>query len=358
MKWNHKVQVIRETIKTKRILVTSDIHGSRDLLAQLLEKMKYRSGEDTLVIIGDLVQKGRQNLHTVRFVRELSQKENVFILMGNNDLFTLEGGDQEILNHASYFQERSVLGEMALELGLPIPKTVEETHALREKAETAFSGELNFLRGLPHVLETEKFLFAHAGLSGNDLEHQELEYVLSAPRFHETVSGIFSKLLLAGHWPVGNFRTDRLSNAPLYNAEHNVLSIDGGNTLKSYGQLVGVVLDNETGKWSWTGVDGYPKRPAPCSQKARPGMAITWPENFVELLERGEKVSLCRAQKNGTVLEIPNEFLYEDGKGLRTDDITDALPAVEKGEMVSVTRDLGDRLMILKNGEAGFLLLR
>lgn len=358
MTFEHPVRVARASIHTKRILVVSDIHGCRDLLDALLGKLKYRPGEDTLVIIGDLVQKGRQNLDTIRLARQLAEEENVYVLMGNNDLFTLEGSDREILNHALHFKGRSVLGEMALELGMPLPGTEEETHVLREKAKAAFSGELSFLEGLPHILETERFLFAHAGLAEGALEDQDLEYVLAATRFHETVTAVFQKMLLVGHWPVGNFRTDKLSNAPVYNAAHNVLSIDGGNTLKSYGQLVGVILEPETGRWSWTGVDGYPKRPAPCSQKARPGTAITWPENFVELIEKGEKISCCRSKRDGVALDIPNEFLYEDGKGLRTDDITNALLEVDKGETVSVTRDLGDRLMILKNGEAGFLLLQ
>ncbi len=357
MKFEHPVRVVRASIHTKRILVISDIHGGLELLRALLEKLRYRPGEDTLVILGDLVQKGMRSLDTVRFAMELSKEENVFVLMGNNELFTLEGPDEEILQHGSHFRERSVLGEMALELGLPFPKTVEETHALREKAEQAFSKELNFLRDLPHILETEQFLFAHAGLSGTDLENQDLEYVLAAPRFHETVSTSFQKLLLVGHWPVANFRTDCLSNEPLYHRACNVLSIDGGNTLKSFGQLNGVILDNETGEWSSLSVDLYPKIPAPCSQQEKPGIAITWPENFVELLERGEHFSLCRAKKDGVILKIPNEFFYQDEKGLRVSDATNVQLGLTKGEPVSLVKEGKGWQMIMKNGKAGMLFL-
>ncbi len=359
MEFNHPVRVVRAKLKTGRTLVTSDIHGKSDLLKALLEKLEYKPGEDTLVIIGDLVQKGRQNLGTVRFVMELAKRENVFVLMGNNDLFTLEGPDKEIFDHASYVRERSVLGEMALAMGLPFPESVEAAHALREKAELAFPGELAFLRGLPHILETEKFLFAHAGLQSEELERQELEYVLSVPRFYETVKHPFRKLLLVGHWPVANFRTDCLSNAPLYHEACNVLSIDGGNTLKSFGQLVGVVLDNETGRWTWDGVDDFPKLQAPCSQKARPGAAITWPENYVEVLERKNGRALCRSQKDGTRLDIPESFLYEDcGNGIyRTDDVTSKKLPVEKGEELSLIWQGEDRMLVMKNGEAGFLFL-
>ncbi len=358
MEFNGPVRVVRTQLKTRRTFVTSDIHGSLDLFKALLEKLEYRPKKDTLVVIGDLVQKGRQNLDTVRFAMELSRQENVFILMGNNDLFALEGPDDEILKHGSYFRERSVLGEMALAMGLPFPQSVEETHALREKAELAFPQELAFLRGLPHILETEKFLFAHAGLESEDLEGQTLEYVLSVPRFHETGKHSFQKLLLVGHWPVANYRTDCLSNAPLYHPDCNVLSIDGGNTLKSFGQLAGVALDNETETWSWAGADSFPKIQAPHSQQARPGVAITWPENGVEILERQGAMVRCRAKQSGVVLDIPADFLYEKDGEPRTDDITNALLGVEKGETVSVVREFNDRLLIMKNGETGFFFLK
>lgn len=58
---------IKTTIKTtierigaapgQRLLVVSDIHGQRDWLERLLDKMEY-GGDDILVIIGDLVEKG------------------------------------------------------------------------------------------------------------------------------------------------------------------------------------------------------------------------------------------------------------------------------------------------------------
>lgn len=357
MKFDHKVQVIRKEIPTKRILAISDIHGSLDLLKALLEKLSYRPGEDALVILGDLVQKGPQNLDTVRFVMELSKNENVFVLMGNNDLFALEGPDEEVFQHASYFRERSVLGEMALAMGLPLPQSVEETHAIREKAETAFSEELAFLRGLPHILETEKFFFAHAGLENENLEEQNLEYVLATPRFHETAHHLFRKMLVVGHWPVANFRTNSLSCFPLLNRACNALSIDGGNTIKRFGQLVGVILNNETGSWIWEGVDGFPKIQAPCSQRGRSGTVVTWPENLVELLERGENFSKCRVKKNGVVLSIPNDFLYEDKDGLHTDSLTNARLEVKEGETVSLVKEGDGWLMIMKNGEAGMLFL-
>lgn len=359
MKWDSEVRVLRANITTKRILVTSDIHGDLDGLKALLAKMAYAPGEDALVIIGDMVQKGTKNLDTVRYVMELAMSENVFILMGNNDLFTLEGTDEELLTHAREFPGRSVLGEMAAEMGLPFPADIDDTRAIREKAAQVFVKEMDFLRGLPHILETEKFLFAHAGLTDENLERQELEYVLAAPRFHETVTHTFSKTLLVGHWPASNYRTDGLNYAPLYSEAHNVLSIDGGTNLKSFGQLNGVILDNETGSWDWVGVDNFPKIRAEHAQSAGGGTCIVWPDNSVELIERGDSISRCRAMKNGVELDIPNEFLFEEKDGLRCSDMSDIRLGVRAGETLSVLREFDDRLLVKNDhGEVGFWFKR
>lgn len=355
MKFDGDVRVIHENIKTGRILVTSDIHGDLDGFKALLEKMEYTPVVDTLVIIGDLVQKGTQNLGTVRCIMELAKAQNVFVLMGNNDLFTLVDTDQNIFNHFKHHFGRTVLYESATALGLPLPETVEEAHAVREQAEREFAAEFDFLRSLPHILETDKFLFAHAGLADEDLEHQDLEYVLATPRFHETADHRFSKLLLVGHWPSSNYRADSLNYAPLYNAECNTLSIDGGTNLKDFGQLNGVILDSETGEWTWVCADNFPKFQAPHAQAPRGGTAITWLENAVELAERGDEFSRCRALKDGVELDIPNSFFYEDERGLRSVDITDTRLGVEEGETLSVLREFSDRLLVKNDrGIAGF----
>lgn len=120
MKFDGDVRVIHENIKTGRILVTSDIHGDLDGFKVLLEKMEYTPVIDTLVIIGDLVQKGTQNLGTVRCIMELAKAHNVFVLLGNNDLFTLVDTDRNIFNHFKHHFGRTVLYESAAALGLPL----------------------------------------------------------------------------------------------------------------------------------------------------------------------------------------------------------------------------------------------
>lgn len=352
-----KPQIISAELNTKRILAVSDIHGHLDLFDRLLEKMKYRPGEDALVIIGDLVQRGSQNLDVIRRCMELSSLPNVTVLQGNNDLFVLSNRYERLLEVLGYYGERAFHGEIAKKLGLPLPQTVDEMKALCEKGREAYPEEHAFLADRPHILETGHYLFAHAGLASENLDEQELKYVIEQDRFLEKGTHVFQKMLLVGHWPVANYRSDALSNAPLFSSEKNVLSIDGGNGVKQFGQLNGVILHQETGEWSWTCVDSFETIPAPCSQAAQPGTVVTWPENYVDLLESFESYSLCRVWKTGAVLEIPNPFLYQDEGTFRTSDVTNIRLQVEKGEPLSVIWRSENRMLVMKNGEAGVLIL-
>ena len=352
-----KPQIISAKLNTKRILAVSDIHGNLDLFDRLLEKMEYRPGEDALVIIGDLVQRGAQNLGVIRRCMELSSLPNVFVLQGNNDLFVLSDRYERLLEVLGYYGERAFHGEIAKNLGLPLPQTAGEMKALCERARETYPEEHAFLAERPHILETENFLFAHAGLASENLDEQELKYVIEQDRFLEKGTHVFHKMLLVGHWPVANYRSESLSNAPLYNSEKHVLSIDGGNGVKQFGQLNGVILDPKTGEWSWTSVDKFETISAPCSQAAQPGTVVTWPENYVDLLESFEEYSRCRVWKTGAVIEIPNSFLYQDEGTFRTSDITNIRLQIQAGEPLSLIWRSGNRLLVMKNGEAGFLIL-
>ena len=81
-----------------------------------------------------------------------------------------------------------------------------------------------------------------------------------------------------------------------------------------------------------------------------------WPENRVEVLERGREFARCRAVHTGAVLEVPLEFLYEDGTGCYCD-TTDSRLGVERGDKVSLVREYSDRLLLQKDGKAGYLYL-
>lgn len=70
----------------------SDIHGNLKELKALLEKIQFKyDGSDRLIIVGDMVDWGRQSIETLLFCMELDKEyEFVTVLMGNHDYMMLE----------------------------------------------------------------------------------------------------------------------------------------------------------------------------------------------------------------------------------------------------------------------------
>ena len=70
----------REEVKD-RLIVIGDIHGCLDELQALLARAAYDPATDTVVLVGDLVNKGPKSYEVVRFVRE----SGFFVVRGNHD---------------------------------------------------------------------------------------------------------------------------------------------------------------------------------------------------------------------------------------------------------------------------------
>lgn len=62
----------------------SDIHGHYTEFIKLLDRIKF-SKDDELYILGDLCDRGTENLKVLEYV--MNNRDNVFCLMGNHDSF-------------------------------------------------------------------------------------------------------------------------------------------------------------------------------------------------------------------------------------------------------------------------------
>ena len=82
---NQLAVVIRPEIAPgRRVIAISDIHGNLPFLKGVLEKANF-SPADVLVLVGDLFEKGRDSLGTLRYILELQQTHTVYPLCGNCD---------------------------------------------------------------------------------------------------------------------------------------------------------------------------------------------------------------------------------------------------------------------------------
>ena len=72
-----------------RILAISDIHSKYEEFQKLLEGSKYDSTKDTLILLGDYIDRGPDPVKTLELVMSL-EKEGAVVLKGNHEVMYLE----------------------------------------------------------------------------------------------------------------------------------------------------------------------------------------------------------------------------------------------------------------------------
>jgi len=140
-------------MRVMRTLVVGDIHGKRKLFDRLLEAMNYKAGEDKLILIGDLVDRGEDSRGVVERAIELKNEapDNVIVLKGNHEAMML----------SALFQPESEQAELWLYNG-----GVETLHSyINEEGEFDVPEEhWMFMESLPTWYEDEHAIYVHAAL--------------------------------------------------------------------------------------------------------------------------------------------------------------------------------------------------
>lgn len=345
----------------RRVLAVSDIHGNLPFLKGLLAKVDFGQS-DILVIVGDLLEKGEESLATLRYTMELSRTHTVYTLCGNCDNllrdFLSSGGERDGNFFRYYYQTwrgRSLLAQMCAEAGLPLER--EEDLALaRRVLPERFREELAFLRDMPTILVTDRFLFVHGGVPREDrLEELDAWSCMKNDDFRGQ-GHTFKRWVVVGHWPVTLYHEHVPCAAPIVDREAHIVSIDGGCVLKADGQLNALILPRDGEEdFGWTAYDGMPVMTALDAQEGgRDCVNIRWGRNIVEVLECGKELTLCRHLESGRVLPILNDYLYERDGVIRCEDSTDCRLEVAAGDRLSVVRRLSDRALVKKKGITGW----
>ncbi len=342
----------------KRILVISDIHGHLPYFEGILQKAGFRS-DDILVIDGDFLEKGRHNLATLRRVMALAAGGNTHVICGNCDGWHLifdmtPEEDDQMLAYIKY-RGRGLLWEMCLENGID-PQGLEHFTPVKGLLRERYADEWSFLRSLPHAIETDKFIFAHAGMDpGLSLEENSVEVLEHTDALMEKGFS-FDKWLIVGHWPVMLYGSDIVSANPVIDREHRIISIDGGCVLKDDGQLNCLVIpDANSEDFSFEAYDCFPVRKVKTPQKGGGrSYYIRWGDSTVQVLERGEEFSLCRHVRTGYTMRILTKYLFSDREFTDCNDCTDYVLPLEAGDEVSVVETTSEGWFVKHKGVSGW----
>ncbi len=336
----------------QRIIAMSDIHGHVDNMVQLLRKLHY-DRDDILVIAGDLVDKGPDSLQTVRYIMDLSSKNQVYVSMGNVDEYrlhilcdTARGSDGRFCDFVIWQQKRwgcGLLLDMLAGLGISLAHlTLENAGAIRTRLQEHYAPEIRFLQQLPTILDMDSYIFVHGGIPTDDLESlagTERHDWLKNDRFYEK-GYRFSKCVVTGHWPVCLYIHEKEDLKPIFNYDRKIICMDGGCGIQEAGQLNALIFpdkDADMREICWDFADGFPSMTALERQEKKPfSLYIQYFDSRIDRLCEQEDIVLCHHQSSGKKLWVPSCFLYrEDDGSWHVDNYNDAALEVFPGDRIS-----------------------
>lgn len=350
----------------RRILVTSDIHGNLSYFKNLLKKADFCEN-DILFIVGDIVEKGNENLKTLRYVMELCEKGNVVPLIGNVDANRLKIIDELCEDNVNGFYKyilnlrewagTSFYEELANECGYTL-NSAEDVLAAKKDVISHFENEFNFLANLPTVAETQNYIFVHGGLREKQVSENTDKGIFELTKFDTFMTETphtFEKYVIVGHWPVCLYDNRIQQFNPIINHDKKIISIDGGCGVKKDGQLNLLIIPDincSADKITYISYDEIPCVSALESQKASENSVhISWINNEIRIIDKGEEFSFIEHIESGNRLHIPNSYLRGENK---CSDYTDYVLPVNKGDRLSLIAQTSKGCIVKKDGVTGW----
>lgn len=346
--------------KGRRILVVSDIHGNLPYFKGLLEQLDF-SDNDELIIDGDFLEKGGESLNTLQYIMQLSRCGNVHTICGNCDgwagIFRPDRPPEMDEHTFDYVLDRKggLLWDMMNSSGID-PFELECLSDIKTLLWQSFQPEWEFLAALPHAIETERFIFSHAGMSDDKPLRQHQPHELYKVDFFLKLGRRFDKWVIVGHEPVVLYGENKVCANPIIDRDSRIISIDGGCVLKDDGQLNALIIpDADSEDFSFSAFDPFPTAIALDDQEeSESSYYIRWGDSSVRVLERGEEFSRCRHIRTGYEMDILTKYLFSGGEYCDCNDCTDYLLPVKAGDELRIVERSSRGVFAKLNGVSGW----
>ena len=174
----------------ERTLAVGDIHGCLDKLTCLMDMIDVDPKRDTLVFMGDYIDRGTQSKEVVDYLIDLARRQRrVIFLKGNHERML-----QRYLSGTSMFHFLVNGGQATLDSYLK-----NQGHAKDRLIPTTHR---DFFDNLRLYYETEQYIFVHAGLKPNVPLEEQSEWDMLWIRDEFIYSDFdFGKRVIFGHTP-------------------------------------------------------------------------------------------------------------------------------------------------------------
>ena len=173
----------------ERLIAIGDIHGCYNTFVELMKKLEYSSKHDTIVFLGDYIDRGPYSYQVVSTIRKLQVQvgsDKVICLRGNHEQFAItRNGSLDLLWKRNggaatvYDYERN---------GFDIAEHIA------------------WFRSLPLVYDTPEIIFSHAGLTYPLLKDNSADDLLWGRDWIDTDDDPREKQVIFGHTPRNTFK--------------------------------------------------------------------------------------------------------------------------------------------------------
>lgn len=163
----------------QRVYAIGDIHGRRDLLCRMIARIEAdeasrEPADTTVILLGDLVDRGPDSAGVIATVREWSKRRRVRTLAGNHEEMFLGSFDrEETLRHFLRHGGRETLLSYPIDNGTYSRATLPELRELMHRAVPA--EDVTFMQSMEDRIRIGDYVFVHAGIRpGVALEDQKM----------------------------------------------------------------------------------------------------------------------------------------------------------------------------------------
>ncbi|HEX8476198.1 MAG TPA: metallophosphoesterase family protein [Pyrinomonadaceae bacterium] len=216
-----------------KTFVIGDVHGRRDQLRRLIEMLPRNPATDTLVLLGDLIDRGEDAPGVVEDVVRLyeeatRQNSRVIVLRGNHEQMLLDFIDKgaTLWLHPAVGSDSTWEQYVGSEIDIDSEEDIKQMQEDIRRAVPA--AHIEFFRRLPLYHEDQYAFYVHAGLEGQkhprDTEPRQLLWSRD-PNFFKHYYG---KPCIFGHTPTPLLPLlGRIGRHGIY-ISHSAIGVDTG----------------------------------------------------------------------------------------------------------------------------------
>ncbi len=219
----------------ERVYAVGDIHGRDDLFAALIAAIEHDDAEapgarTTVILLGDLVDRGPDSASVVRRARDWQARRAVRILLGNHEeMFLKSFTSVETLRHFLRHGGRQTLASYGIDPKAITASDVAQVQTLMQRYVP--QSVRDYLAGFEDMIRIGDYVFVHAGIDPEvplaDQITADMRWIREPFLSH---SGPYEALVVHGH---------TISEAP--EVRGNRIGVDTG--AYASGRLTALVLE-------------------------------------------------------------------------------------------------------------------